>query len=58
MKQYRVSIKEVRNKFVGIYAENEQEAENIAAKRYNDEEIVLSENDYDYTEIKVVNIIE
>lgn len=54
MNRYIVEIKEVLTRTIMVNAENEEEAKEIIEKDYKNEKIILDSNDYEKTEIKVI----
>ena len=57
MKKYVVEITETLQRQVIIEAHSYEEAQLRAKQKYDDEEIILNENDYLDTEFKVVSKI-
>ena len=55
MKTYEVEITEILQKVIEVKANSKEEAYKIIDEKYNNEEIVLSENDFVCKEIKLVN---
>lgn len=54
MKTYRVVVTETLQRIVYIDAKSAEEAKREAEEQYHNEEIVLDANDYQDTEIEVV----
>lgn len=54
MNRYIVEIKEVLTRTIMVNAKNEEEAKEIIEKDYKKEKIILDSNDYEKTEIKVI----
>lgn len=54
MNRYIVEIKEVLTRTIMVNAENEEEAKRIIEEDYKNEKIILDSNDYEKTEIKVI----
>ncbi len=55
MRTYEVEITEILQKVIEVEANSKEEAYKIIDEKYNNEEIVLSENDFVCKEIKLVN---
>ena len=55
MRTYEVEITEILQKVIEVKANSKEEAYKIIDEKYNNEEIVLSENDFVCKEIKLVN---
>lgn len=54
MKEFDVCITEVLDKHISVKAKSKEEAHDIVAKQYINEEIVLDYNDFSCCEIKVM----
>lgn len=54
MNRYIVEIKEVLTRTIMVNAKNEEEAKRIIEEDYKNEKIILDSNDYEKTEIKVI----
>lgn len=57
MKEYKVCITEVLDKWVIVRAETPRQAEEIVSEQYKNEEIVLDYNDFSHYEIEVIEEI-
>jgi len=58
MKKYEIEIKEFLSRVVEVKAKNEEEAFKMVTKMYDNEEIVLNDSDYIYSEINKVKSVE
>lgn len=54
MKEFDVCITEVLDKHILVKAKNQEEAHDIVAKQYANNEIVLDYNDFSFYEIEVM----
>lgn len=54
MKEFDVCITEVLNKTILVKAKSKEEAHDIVAKQYANNEIVLDYNDFSFYEIEVM----
>ena len=58
MKKYEIQITETLSKIVFVEAESIEDAEIIAQDRYKKGEIILTPDDYDYTDLTYIGEIE
>jgi len=50
MKEYQVEIKEWSSKNITVKADSQEEAEQIAERKYYDDDYIFGRRDVDYTE--------